>query len=244
MTDDVYVTLAEDYVSKSRLGTYEQCPFKFKLHYVDGITVPPNKFMLRGLAVHDFMENFHANVKIRKEGLYIKLPEGVSEEVLGHVKNVIGFEKKRWEKSLEKDYPLKYFKPVMVETKVHNHDDKLFGIVDRVHLNYDDELVVLDLKTGKYNSKNYDYYRQELAFYKKLLDGSLLLKKPVKYGAIYFSGSDTLIMESVSSQQVAILTQRIKEFRKNVMRQKFAPRPSILCKWCGYKEHCNVNHFD
>lgn len=240
-----YTTLAQDYVSKSRIGTYEQCPLKFKLHYVDGITPPPNKYMKRGLAVHEFAENFHSNVKIRKEGLYIKIPEDVNDEVRRQMKNVVKFESRRWKRSLEQDYPLKYFRPVMVETKVYNHQAKLYGIVDRVHLNPEDnELVVLDVKTSKYNPKRFEHYKQELAFYKKLLDGSALLKKPVKYGAIYFSGSDDLVREEVNSADVAVFMQRLKDYRKKVMQQKFGPKPSILCKWCGYKEHCDVNHFD
>lgn len=44
--------------SYSRLSTYEACPYKAKLLYIDGFREPSNKFMERGTTIHAELEEY------------------------------------------------------------------------------------------------------------------------------------------------------------------------------------------
>ena len=57
--------------SISRLNTYTQCPFKFKLTAIDRIKEPQSPAMARGAAIHKEAENY-------LKGTDIAVPQNLS----------------------------------------------------------------------------------------------------------------------------------------------------------------------
>jgi len=67
-----------DYVSKSRVKTYEQCPYKFFVKYWCEHRGPPTLATERGTIVHELFEDFHLNALDDLSGA-ARLPESFRE---------------------------------------------------------------------------------------------------------------------------------------------------------------------
>lgn len=61
-----------DYVSPTRLNTWLQCPLKFRLKYVDGISEPAKPAVFLGKLVHQALAHYYHHLKI---GVTLTSPE-------------------------------------------------------------------------------------------------------------------------------------------------------------------------
>ena len=119
-----------------------------------------------------------------------------------------------------------------MEQKIYNTEWNFSGIVDAVFVNpKDDEYVLMDWKTGKLKST--EEVKEELAYYKLLLDEDGKLNKPVKYGAIYFVKVGKLIFEELKDEDVENVKDKIKQTREIIKKNKFVKNPNA-CYFCGY----------
>jgi putative RecB family exonuclease len=117
----------------------------------------------------------------------------------------------------------------------------LRGIIDRLELDADGELVVTDYKTGRAPSGNYE--QKSLAgvqFYSFLCE-AVFGKRPAKIRLMYLKSGETI--ETVpSAQSVKFITTRTSAVWSAVERActsgDFRPRPSSLCGFCSFKQWC------
>lgn len=120
------------YVSKSRVKTYKQCPFKFYLKYWCECRPPTNYYMSRGSEVHEVFEHFHQNLKeyIEEHGerpfLFTPLlDEKDSTQWVELVGEFMRFEEERWREAKQQDVaefsrtddPLDLWEPLGVEVE-------------------------------------------------------------------------------------------------------------------------------
>jgi len=117
----------------------------------------------------------------------------------------------------------------------------LRGIIDRLELDDDGELVVTDYKTGRAPSPNWERKSLSgLSFYAFLCE-SLFGKRPAAIRLMYLSSKET-ITATPTEQSTRFLTTRTNAVWKAVAtaceRDDFRPRQSPLCNYCSFQQWC------
>ncbi len=117
----------------------------------------------------------------------------------------------------------------------------LRGIIDRLELDDDGELIVTDYKTGRAPSPNWE--RKSLSglnFYAFLCE-ALFGKRPAAIRLMYLKSGET-ITATPSEQSTKFLTTRTTAVYKAVatacQRDDFRPRQSALCNYCSFQKWC------
>ncbi|MFW2334960.1 RecB family exonuclease [Ilumatobacter sp.] len=120
-------------------------------------------------------------------------------------------------------------------------DLTLRGIIDRLELDADGELIVTDYKTGRAPSPNWE--RKSLSglnFYSFLCE-SLFGKRPSAIRLMYLSSKET-ITATPNAQSTKFLVTRTNAVWKAVAtaceRDDFRPRQGPLCNYCSYQRWC------
>jgi putative RecB family exonuclease len=120
-------------------------------------------------------------------------------------------------------------------------DLMLRGIIDRLELDANGELIVTDYKPGRAPSPNWE--RKSLSglnFYSFLCE-SLFGRRPAAIRRMYLSSKET-ITAIPSEQSTKFLTTRTTAVWKAVAtaceRDDFRPRQGPLCNYCSNKQWC------
>ncbi len=117
----------------------------------------------------------------------------------------------------------------------------LRGIIDRLELVEDDELVITDYKTGAVPGERHELQRLAGVHMYALMVEQLLGKRPVRVQLLYLSKPEAII--AVPSDQsvtgVARKTQALwSAIRSSCARDDFRPHPGPLCSYCSYQAYC------
>lgn len=165
------MTVDREFITKSQFVGYLDSVERFK----DSISqIKETPEMRAGQLIHKFWENFELFTEI--EDGTLKLNDRIPNEVKnndiiqkqGMVSNLVDVEQKRLDNVLNKGLdPQKYFYPHLTETHYRNSDLRIYGIPDALIRSPEDNgFIVAELKTDFYS----DYHKEELAFYKELVD--------------------------------------------------------------------------
>ena len=120
-------------------------------------------------------------------------------------------------------------------------DLTLRGIIDRLELDENGELVVTDYKTGRAPSGNYEQKSLAGVHFYSFLCEAVFGKRPAKIRLMYLKTGETI--ETVpSAQSVKFITTRTTAVWSAVERAcvtgDFRPRASSLCNFCSFKQWC------
>ncbi len=120
-------------------------------------------------------------------------------------------------------------------------DLTLRGIIDRLELDADGELVVTDYKTGRAPSGNFEQKSLAGVHFYSFLCEAVFGKRPAKIRLMYLASGETI--ETVpSAQSVKFITTRTTAVWSAVERActtgDFRPRRSKLCDWCSFQQWC------
>lgn len=118
---------------------------------------------------------------------------------------------------------------------------ELRGIIDRLELDDDGELIVTDYKTGRAPSGRYEQKSLAGVHFYSFLCEAVLGRRPSKIRLMYLSNGETI--ETVpTAQSVRFIDTRTKAVWKAVERAcitgDFRPNQSKLCDWCSFKAWC------
>jgi putative RecB family exonuclease len=220
------------WLSKSQINTYIQCPYKWKLQYIDGKKSKPSSAMIRGINIHSNIEKFYSYTTIKNNQI-------IPSKSLGDVGNFLKFEQRRIKNCFDKNgnVDLKYYKPVNQELKVSNEDIKLRGFIDAIYINPEDnKAIIIDWKTGKYRPNNFSDYRFELSVYTELY--RLQTGITPGYWGIYFVDADKLFFEKVKSISIKAMYNKVEKVRDGIESKDYKCNPGILCRWCSFNGEC------
>jgi putative RecB family exonuclease len=117
----------------------------------------------------------------------------------------------------------------------------LRGIIDRLELDADGELVVTDYKTGRAPSGNFEQKSLAGVHFYSFLCEAVFGKRPARIRLMYLASGETI--ETVpSAQSVKFITTRTTAVWSAVERActtgDFRPRQSKLCDWCSFQRWC------
>jgi len=246
--------IAPEFLSPSSIGTFRQCPLKFKYSKIDGLPDPSGQEAILGNYVHDVLEKLYKlspNLRTQEQAKLIarELWDSRWEE---KTRNVVRGEKElnrfRWtawwciEHLWEFENPTS-FTPSKMECFVTGEIGgvKMRGYIDRILIG-DKNVTISDYKTGK-TPREIDLPEKffQLITYSQLLshlgievdeiDVELLyLKDPVRF------------KRRVTQEDLNSTIKTIQETKRNIDEScksgNFPHKKSVLCGWCSFKKIC------
>ena len=118
---------------------------------------------------------------------------------------------------------------------------KLSGIIDRLELDADGELVVTDYKTGKAPRANLEQSRLTGVHFYAFLCERVLGRRPARVQLLHLR-EPIAISTIPSDQSIRGLQQQTLAIWTAVeqacRREDFRPKPGRLCEYCAYHEYC------
>lgn len=235
--------------SYSRVECFKQCPYKFKLSYIDGLTTAfngdPADPLIIGSALHKGLET-DTETAIRE--YYANYPVINDQNI---------------EEAMKLEYMIGKAREVMPDGM---HEVKINGLKPVEFLGFIDLLVPLgnnefDLYDFKY-SNNVDRYLESgqlhvyKYFFEKLNPGmkirnlyfmfipkvQIRLKKTETVEQFRIRLRSELASKEVRVQEVEYQPEKVLEWMESVIEienaTKYPKNPSRLCDWCQYKQFC------
>jgi putative RecB family exonuclease len=249
--------------SHSRLSTFEQCPFKYKLRYIDKIRPEIEKTIEAhlGSAVHDTLEWIYNTIKENPNKNFdldeiithyaIKWQESYTNDILIVKKQLSS--KDYFNKGVEflanyfqenapfKDGTIECEKKIFIEI---DENTKVQGFIDRlVHNPSTNEYEIHDYKTAN-NLPSQEKINEDrqLALYSIAIKELYGKDKPVTL-VWHYLAHNKKIKSKRTNLELEKLKQETKELIKKIESTKDFPFiPSILCNWCEYKSICPAHN--
>lgn len=242
-------------LSPSKVSSFTDCALAFRFSAIDRLPEPPSVAATRGTLVHAALERlFCLEAPQRTLPAALACLDAAAVELQHHPDLA----------DLELDGPAmgtflaeaaalveKYFRledptmviPIGIELKleVELAGVRLRGIIDRLELDADGELVVTDYKTGKAPGERQEQQRLAgVAFY-SLLCERLFGRRPARVQLLYLADPVAIIAtptdrstRGVERKLAAVWTA----VERACEREDFRPNPSRLCDWCAFKAYC------
>jgi putative RecB family exonuclease len=242
-------------LSPSKVSTFTDCALAFRFSAIDRLPEPPSTAATRGTLVHAALEKlFCLEPAARTQAAaHIALAEAMAE-IRSHPDFAdLGLDAETEAIFLAEAGELvdRYFlledptaiTPIGIELKleVELGGVRLRGIIDRLELDEDGELVVTDYKTGKApNERNEQQRLSGVAFY-SLLCERLFGKRPARVQLLYLSEPLALISRPSDRSTRGVekkLAAVWAAVERACDRDDFRPNPSRLCDWCAFQAYC------
>lgn len=234
-------------ISYSRVEKFKQCPYAYKLRYVDGIksifNCDPKNALIQGTAVHTGLEK---GIEAALEQYAAAYPVLTDDIITEQIMLEIQLEKAR-NICLKGDF----------EVKITN--DEFIGFIDLLTANGDGTFDIYDFKF----SNNKDNYRRsaQLHVYKTMFE--YICELPIRelhYLMIPKVNLKRKQNESTESYRSRVLSEARKAdyepyfmdvafnsakvtdwfmaAQRMMCTRKFDKKPTRLCNWCEYQAYC------
>lgn len=245
--------------SHSKLSTFEQCPLKYKLRYIDKIK-PEIEMTIEsylGSAIHDTLEWIYNSVKADPENIptlddvinhYIRAwQKDLTEDVL-IVKKQFTY-KDYLNKGIQflADYFQKYYpfrdgtieceKEIIIKLDENTH---IRGFIDRL---------VYDIEKGHYEIHDYKT-ASTLPSQEKMDEDRQLALYSIAIKEMYGKDKEVVLVwhylaynHKIVSRRTEEQLEKLKEETKKLIEEieqtkEFISNKSMLCEWCEYKSLC------
>jgi len=251
--------------SYSRINTYDNCPQKYKIQYIDMVSSSNDSIeAYMGKRVHDVLEKLYSIKRLKHEYIsFDRLMDMYNESWNRNWHNDIFVSRYKFDRStynkntvykngLEclKNYYNRfnqsgYFKEdvhaVEFEFVVNIGSHTFRGFIDRVDKSKDGIISIIDYKTGsKPKGRIQAENDLQLAIYE------LAIKKKIKeckeiHLNLYYLRTDKILSFTHSQEKIDKIKENILNKVDNIKSTKeFIARESILCDWCYFWEQCDV----
>ena len=242
-------------LSPSKVASFKDCALAFKFAAIDRLPEPPSPWSTKGTLVHRALEL-----------LFCEPPERRSLEV-----GLTQLDRAREELRDDPDFTglaldaeaeaaffaeadqlvRRYFeledpthiRPIGLELKLEASLGSLTlrGIIDRLELDDNGDLVVTDYKTGKVPGESYEQSRLGGVHFYAFLCEQVFGARPARIQLLYLSEPVAIVAEP-TEQSIRGLRQRTSAIwtavERACERDDFRPRPSRLCDWCAFRDYC------
>jgi len=242
-------------LSPSRVSSFTSCPLQFRFSSIEKLPEPPGVATTKGTIVHRALELLFVRPAAERtpDALATDMATAL-DEYRSHPDYVgLRLEGADVDKFDRDCHGLidKYFAmedPTTVREiglelwmEAPVGDLTLRGIIDRLELDADGELVVTDYKTGRAPSGNFEQKSLAGVHFYSFLCEAVFGKRPAKVRLMYLASGETI--ETVpSAQSVKFITTRTTAVWSAVERActtgDFRPRQSKLCDWCSFQRWC------
>jgi len=228
-------------ISASGVNLYLQCPYAFRLKYIDKLEIPQqeNTFLITGKLVHKSLElYFKAKIDNKDHGLN---PNDYMKSAIEDFKHINYFQLD--EAIEEADHYLTLYSPTAKQLKPVSSEEYFeLELTDNLLLRGVIDLIVqekkgralIDFKTTRGQVKDNYKYTLQLSFYS-------LTNKADAYYLHYITPSHIQIKE-IKPVNKDLLNDIVKDIEKSV---KFGSFPAsglgVACNTCVYKKVCKFS---
>lgn len=242
-------------LSPSKVSSFTDCALAFRFSAIDRLPEPPSVAATRGTLVHAALERLFmldapertlpvaldclaeasAAMADDPELVGLELSEEAHATFLAEAATLV-------EKYFRLEDPTTIV-PIGLELKLEIElgGVKLRGIIDRLELDADGELVVTDYKSGRAPGERQEQQRLAgVAFY-SLLCERLFGRRPAKVQLLYLADPLAIISTPTDRSTRGVerkLAAVWAAVERACEREDFRPNPSRLCDWCGFKAYC------
>ena len=243
-------------LSPSKVSSFKDCALAFRLSVIDRVPEPPSPYAAKGTLVHRALQLLmweEEPAGRTLEAAMQKLERAVPEILDGEE-----YESLPWEPGERDEFVAdaaslieNYFRledPTAVQVlgtelrmSVELGSLRLSGIIDRLDLDPDGELVVTDYKTGRAPSANYEQSRLGGVHFYAFLCSQVLGRRPARVQLLHLR--EPLAISTIPSDQsirgLELQTSAIwTAVEQACEREDFRPKPGRLCEYCAYHELC------
>jgi len=242
-------------LSPSKVSSFTDCALAFRFSAIDRLPEPPSVAATRGTLVHAALERLFcldgpertlpvalacleeaaAELRAHPEFAGLELDEAAEAQFLDEARALVA----------------RYFRledptqitPIGIELKLEIELDgvRLRGIIDRLELDADGELVVTDYKTGKAPGERQEQQRLAGVSFYSLLCERLFGRRPARVQLLYLA-DPVAIISTPSDRSTRGVERKLSAVwaavERACEREDFRPNPSRLCDWCGFKAYC------
>jgi putative RecB family exonuclease len=243
-------------LSPSKVSSFKDCALAFRLSAIDRLPEPPSPHAAKGTLVHRALQ-----LLFWEEDPPGRTPEAARDKLARAVPEVLDGEEyaglamppdERAEfvadaaLLLDNYFALEDPRQVRVlgtelRLSVEIGTLTLSGIIDRLELDADGELVVTDYKTGRAPSVTHEQSRLGGVHFYAFLCEQVLGRRPARVQLLHLR--EPLAISTVpSDQSIRGLRQQTlavwAAVEQACAREDFRPRPGWLCAHCAYHDYC------
>jgi len=243
-------------LSPSKVSSFTDCALAFRLSAIDKIPEPPSPHTAKGTLVHAALERlfwFHEPGRRAAEAAHAEVdaawaalaedPEFASLGLApGEQADFVADAHELVANYLRLEDP-DTVDTVGVELSLEADlgGPRLRGIIDRLDVDGDGELVVVDYKTGRVPGERAEQARLGGVHFYALLCEAVLGRRPARVRLLYLRGP--LSIEAVPTEQSLRGSRRRAgavwdAIERACAAEDFRPKPSALCSWCSYRALC------
>jgi putative RecB family exonuclease len=242
-------------LSPSSVSAFRDCPLAFRFAYVDRLPEPPSAPASKGTLVHRALELLMCRAPgDRALDAALADLDRARAEMADHP-DLAGLEltDAEWaafhadaellvQRYFELEDPSKV-RPIGLELKLTARLERLTlrGVIDRLELDADGELVVTDYKTGSVPSEMHENARLAGVHIYALLCERMLGRRPARV-QLYFLSKPEAIIARPTEQSVTGVERRTNAvwtaIARACERDDFRPSPGPLCEYCTFKPYC------
>ncbi|MFM7062182.1 MAG: RecB family exonuclease [Actinomycetes bacterium] len=243
-------------LSPSRVASFKSCPLAFRLSTIERLPEAPSEPAVKGTTVHRALELLFTEPPERRtrdratETLTAALEEmSTDTDYVGL--GLDGPAADRFARDctamVERYFHLEdpaEVHPIGLELKLQTELDTLTvrGVIDRLELDADGELVVTDYKTGRAPRKEQEQERMAGVHIYSMMVEKVFGRRPAKVQLIYLGRDPQIIGSPTSERTVAGVEKKVGAVWAAVERacatEDFRARTSALCNYCSFHEFC------
>lgn len=242
-------------LSPSALSAFTDCPLAFRFAYIDRLPQPPTPAASKGTLVHRALELLMARPSATRtlDHALNDLETARTELATDPDFTGLNLDANAWAKFHADAQQLvtKYFqledpttvRPIGLELKLQATvgGTTMRGIIDRLELDADGNLIVTDYKTGSVPRAQYEQHKLTGVQLYALLCERMFGARPARVQLLYLSAPTAIIAEpteqklrGVEAKTGAVWTA----VERACARDDFRPKPGKLCSWCAFQAQC------
>lgn len=216
--------------SFSRISLFNQCQYQFKFRYVDEIPSKPRPHLQKGSNVHEILEHFGLE---SFDEIFNKF--NCEEQLIANnfINSDLG--KDILSKKSVREYEIFFDENI---NPCQKKDAIFVGYIDRVNF-HNNEIEIIDFKTGKYKDEKYQDYSQ-LIFYALYIFKKYNVETiKIRFVYVEHLKENTMILtREIVENYTNLIKENIKKIENTIKENNFTKNETKLCDWCDYKEIC------
>lgn len=240
-------------LSPSKVASFKDCALAFRFSAIDHLPEPPAPHLAKGTLVHRALELlFCEEPADRTLAAALGHLQTAHDEVLAHPENegLVLEDADAWRADAEA-LVRNYFqledpttvRAIGLELRLDATIGslRLRGIIDRLDLDDNGELIVVDYKSGAAPGVNFEGRRLAGVQFYAFLCEQVLGRRPAAIRLLHLKEplSITAVPTDQSIRGLTTRTQAIwTAIERACEKDDFRPRPSRLCDFCAFREWC------
>ena len=243
-------------LTPSKVASFKDCALAFRFSAIDKLPEPPSIPALKGTLVHKVLERLFWECEAGHRSLdaaLVRLREEAAVFFAGAEWAEVGGDSEAQAAFLAESekFVHNYFKledpnkvnamgtELMLEIKVGTMT--LRGIIDRLDIDSNGDLIVVDYKTGRAPGENFENNKLGGVHFYAYLCEQILGRRPARVELLYLK-EPVRISATPSEQSIRAMSVRTGAIwtavEKACDREDFRPKPSKLCSWCSFQAYC------